>query len=159
MRIDLFASIIFVHFLLFIHALPSAPHAWLAPPPNGAVQRALNHPSDNPALRLLNATQTLPISPLLHEIPYNVDGTPVSLHITLRDPPIPVLYLNAFFTTALRRIAPNVQTQGDALIPHNRFMHVDKVTTVGFAYTGLSDSDRLTWQMLSWTLEVSPLAF
>lgn len=158
MRIGSLASLIFVQFSLLVHSLPSAPHAWLTFPHNGATNRALIPFVNNSTLQTLNATQIPPISSLLHEIPYHVDGTPVSLHITLRDPPIPALYLNAFLTTILRRIAPKVRTQRDTVIPHDRYMFVDSITGVGFAYSKLSGSDRITWRMLSWTLEVSPLA-
>ncbi len=154
MRIDFYTSLFFVHFPLLIQCLPSAPYAWLRSPRGGDINSAHNLTSIDPVLQLLNTTQITPIFPVLQEILYRVHGTPVILHITLRDPPIPVLYLNAFLTTVLRQIARKVQTQGDSPIPRDRFMYSDRITGAGFAYVGLSESHRITWQMLSWTLEV-----
>ncbi len=154
MRIDSYTSLLFVYLLFLIYCLPGAPSAWLRSPRGDDTKRAHNLTFSDPILQLLNTTQIPPMLPLLQEIPYKVHGTPVILHITLRDPPIPVLYLNAFLTTVLRQIARKVQTQGDSPTPRDRFMYSDRITGAGFAYVGLSELHRITWQMLSWTLEV-----
>lgn len=85
-------------------------------------------------------------------IDFPIKGTPFSLDITLKGPPIPQIYISACVTAALRNIAPNVTTEAADPIPNNQFNYRDKTSGVHLEYIGFIDLNWLTWQQLSWAL-------
>lgn len=152
MRIDLFISIICLYFSPLVVSLPTINLRSFRLHRYNRIEHLPTSSANTSIPQIFNATDLSPTSSLLSHINYNVKDIPIGLELELRDPPIPKVYLDAFLTTALRRIAPEVHNQPSGLIPGDHYMYRElAVTNVGIAYTG----GRWTWQVLSWTLEVS----
>lgn len=160
MHIIYLASSVFLLLPLLIDSFPNTPPTWPSSLGDSLVdspsKRTLAQAPSEPILQIANATQVLPTSPLSPETPYTVEGTPVILNIATRDPLIPKIYLFASLTSVLRTIAPNVQDKPDDQIPGNRYVAYSRSSAsgVGFVYIGTAAPRWLTWQELSWTLQV-----
>ncbi len=84
-------------------------------------------------------------------ISYPIRGTPITLTFIAFDSPIPAIYVNAAFTSALRKIQIHVIHHPDTPIPGNRWNSrsaVSKVWITIVAYNG----NRISWRELSWVL-------
>ncbi len=91
--------------------------------------------------------------PLVLPIPYPIPSTPMTLTIYLNGPLIPLIYLSAYLTTALRHIRANATTIPDAPIPGNTYAYSEPMSGLTLNYLGYSDDRSLTWQQLSWILQ------
>lgn len=81
-------------------------------------------------------------------VPYPIPGTPITLTFDTFGSPIPSIYLNAAFTSALRSIQVHVIHHPNSPIPDNRWERrgaVTKVWITVIAYNG----NKISWQELS----------
>lgn len=104
----------------------------------------LQQPTDTtisqPSLRVL----ALPI-------PYPVPGTPITLMFNSFGSPIPSIYVNAAFTSALRKMLNHVIHHPNTPIPNDRWEHRgagNKVWITIIAY----NSNKISWQELSFVV-------
>jgi len=138
----------FSHFALF---LPSITSRAFRLDRYNRIAQYFNQATNASILQLSNATYPPPPPLLWNEIRYKVADAPVELHVSFLDPPIPKIYLDAFLTTVLRRIAPDVKGHPDDGIPGDRYLyHQSAITNAGILYA----DGQWTWQILSWTLQV-----
>lgn len=152
MHINLVIYLICLHLSHFVSSLPSITSRSFSLNRINRIGQYLTQSTNISVPRSSNTTHLSPTSSLLSNIRYKVKDTPIGLEIALRDPPIPIVYLEAFLTTVLQRIASQVRSQPNGLIPGDRyFFRQVALTNMGLAYAG----GGWTWQVLSWTLKVS----
>lgn len=80
-------------------------------------------------------------------VPYPIPGTPITLMFNTFGSPIPSIYVNAAFTSALRKIQNHVIHQADTPIPNDRWEcrgAISKVWITVVAYNG----NKISWQDL-----------
>ena len=104
-------------------------------------------------LRLPNSTIVArpSLTSLAVPIPYPIPGTPISLTLSIFGPPIPFIYVNAAFTSALRKIETQVIHHPNDPIPNGRWGRrgaVDKIVIFFAIYPG----NKISWQELSFVL-------
>ncbi len=82
---------------------------------------------------------------------YPVPGTPITLSFYSFGSPIPSIYVNAAFTSALRRIQTHVIHHPNNAIPNGRWAHGSTVTKVWIMLVAYSPH-QISWQELSFIL-------
>ena len=91
------------------------------------------------------------LTTLAVSIPYPIPGTPIKLDFNIFGPPIPSIYVNAAFTSALRSIQNHVTHHPNTPIPNDRWERrgaVSRIWVSIVAYTG----NKISWQELSLVL-------
>lgn len=81
-------------------------------------------------------------------IPYPIPGTPITLTFNTFGSPIPSIYINAAFTSALRNIQVHVIHHPNSPIPNNRWERRGAISNVWItilAYNG----NKISWQELN----------
>ena len=101
-------------------------------------------------LRLPNSTIIAgpSLTSLAVPIPYPIPGTPITLTLSTFGPPIPSIYVNAAFTSALRKIETQVVHHPNDPIPNGRWGRrgaVDRIAIFFATYAG----NKISWQELS----------
>lgn len=151
MRINLVISLICLYNSHFAFSLPSITSRAFRLNRYNRIGQYFNQATKVLIPQLSNATDPPPPSSLLNDIRYKVADAPVELHVSFLDPPIPKIYLDAFLTTVLRRIAPDVKGRPNDEIPDDRYLyHESAITNAGVLYA----DGQWSWQILSWTLQV-----
>ena len=92
-----------------------------------------------------STTQTVPTA-------YPVPGTRITISFNTFGPLIPPIYVNAAFTSALRKIGNHVHYHPDDPIPNGRWEHRGYVTKVWIEIVAFDDGV-ITWQELSSVLK------
>lgn len=121
---------------------------YVQPDPTHVEKRAMvaNDTTLQPPTKTITSHPSL--TPLAVPIPYPIAGTPITLTFNTFGPPIPVIYVNAAFTSALRKIQIHAIHHPDTPIPNNRWERrgvVSKVWITVVAYNG----NEISWQELS----------
>jgi len=135
---------------------------WYSPPrPHDSNAQAKRASINGASSQRLHATQNssnestpTPVSAtsLVGATSYPVPSTPVVLEIALNGPLIPLLYVEACLTSALRAIAPAVNDRPHERLPRNIYSYQNDAHEVAIAYLGYSAVSWLTWQQLNWVL-------
>lgn len=84
-------------------------------------------------------------------IPYPVPGTPITLTFNTFGSPIPSIYVNAAFTSALRKIQIHVAHHPNDPIPNNRWERRGAISKVWITVIGYN-GNTISWQELSLVL-------
>lgn len=120
---------------------------YLQPTPRRVEKRALV--ANDTHLQLSTQSNNLHPSPtaLAMTVPYPIPGTSITLKFSNFGNPIPPIYVNAAFTSALRKIHTHVVHHPNTPIPNDRWEYRGAVNNVWVTVIGYS-GNRISWQDL-----------
>lgn len=117
---------------------------YVQPSPRRVEKRALLANDTNLQLPTQNSISHPSLTALATFVPYPIPGTPITLTFNNFESPIPSIYVNVAFTSALRIIQNHVVHQADIPIPNDRWElrgAISRVWITVIAYHG----NKITW--------------
>ena len=117
------------------------------PTPKRVENRALVANDTNLQLPTQSNNLQPSLTALAMTVPYPIPGTPITLTFKNFGNPIPSVYVNAAFTSALRRIQTHVVHHPNTPIPNDRWEFRGAVSNVWITTVGYN-GNKITWQVL-----------